>query len=213
MHIFGETETSEYMELFLCGFKVMSSMINLKASHKTPTININANPVTNVHVTNRGSDGTTTTVQYPPADQCVMGPGITYPNAGQFQSVAPQAVSSFTSDMSAFQSDDPEKARLMRENAVLKLIIDIQHSNPLIVNKYIIADDETLVKMVALLCNATEVHIDADDVGRGCISKNTYRKVHSIYVVVDGQTMNLKYHFSDVMKILKDLHISTKYVF
>ena len=101
----------------------------------------------------------------------------------------------------------------MRENAVLKLIIDIQHSNPLIVNKYIIADDETLVKMVALLCNATEVHIDADDVGRGCISKNTYRKVHSIYVVVDGQTMNLKYHFSDVMKILKDLHISTKWVF
>ena len=212
-------------------------MINLKASHKTPTINISANPVTNVHVTNRGSDGlvlgasspnngTTTTVQYPPPDQGVMGPGITYPNAGQFQSVAPlsdehmarpraspQAVSSFTSDMSAFQSDDPEKARLMRENAVLKLIIDIQHSNPLIVNKYIIADDETLVKMVALLCNATEVHIDADDVGRGCISKNTYRKVHSIYVVVDGQTMNLKYHFSDVMKILKDLHISTKYVF
>ena len=202
----------------------MASMINLKASHKTPTINISANPVTNVHVTNRGSDGfvlgasspkdgTTTTVQYPPADQGVMGPGITYPNAGQFQSVAPQAVSSFTPDMSAFQSDNPEVSRLMRENAVLKLIIDIQHSNPLIVKNYIIADDETLVKMVALLCNATEVHIDADDVGRGCISKNTYRKVHSIYVVVDGQTMNLKYHFSDVMKILKDLHISTKFVF
>ena len=187
-------------------------MINLKASRKTPTININANPVTNVHVTNRGSDGTTS-VQYPPSDQGIVGPGITYPNAGQFKSVAPQAVSSFTSDMSAFQSDDPEKAALMRENAVLKLIIDIQHNNPLMVKNYIIADDETLVKMIALLCNASEVHIDADDIGRGCVSKNTYRKVHSICVIVDGQTLNLKYHFSDVMKTLKDLHISVKYVF
>ena len=101
----------------------------------------------------------------------------------------------------------------MRENAVLKLIIDIQHNNPLIVKNYIIADDQTLMKMVGLLCNASEVHIDADDIGCGCVTKNTYRKVHSIYVIVDGQTLNLKYHFSDVMKTLKDLHISVKYVF
>ena len=56
-------------------------------------------------------------------------------------------------------------------------------------------------------------NIDADDIGRGCLSKNIYRKVHSIYVTVDGQTKNLKYDFSDVMKQLKDLHISVKYVF
>ena len=190
----------------------MSSMINLKASRKTPTINVGCNPVTNVHID--AGKGETTTVRYPAVDQGVMGPGITYPNApGEFVSVAPQApVSSFTASTVPL-SDDPEKAALMRENAVLKLIIDIQHSNPLIVNKYIIADDETLMKMVALLCNASEVHIDADDIGRGCVSKNTYRKVHSIYVIVDGQTLNLKYHFSDVMKTLKDLHISTKFVY
>ena len=184
----------------------MTSMINLKASRKTPTINISANPVTNVHVTNRGVSEPTM-VQYPPPEQPM---GI--PN-GDFVSVMPQAVSSFTTDMSAIQSDDPEKAKLLRENAVLKLIIDIQHSNPLIVNKYIIADDTTLVQMIALLCNATEVHIDADDIGRGCLSKNTYRKVHAIYVVVNGETKNLKYDFSDVMKTLKDLHISVKFVY
>ena len=66
--------------------------------------------------------------------------------------------------------------------------------------------------MVALLCNASEVHIDADDIGCGCGAKNNYRKVHSIYVVVDGQTKNLKYDFSDVMYTLKELHISTKFV-
>ena len=177
-------------------------MINLKASRKTPTINVGVNPVTNVHVTNRGVSEPTT-VQYPPP--------MEQPN-GEFVSVAPQAaMSTFTA--TPIVDDDPEKAKLLRENAVLKLIIDIQHSNPLIVNKYIIADDAALMQMVALLCNASEVHIDADDVGRGCLSKNTYRKVHSIYVVVDGQTKNLKYDFSDVMKTLKDLHISVKYVF
>ena len=181
----------------------MSSMINLKASRKTPTINISANPVTNVHVTNRGTDGApaATMVHYPDPNQ-----------VGEFVSVAPQTATSFSMDPSAFQSDDPEKSKLMRENAVLKLIIDIQHNNPIIVNRYIIADDATLVKLVSLLCNASEVHIDADDIQCGCTAKNNYRKVHSIYVVVDGQTKNLKYDFSDVMFTLKELHISTKYV-
>ena len=184
----------------------MNAMINLKASRKTPTINVGVNPVTNVHVTNRGTADNPTMVQYPPADN-----GI--PN-GEFVSVAPQtAMSTFTNDIGALQSDDPEKAKLLRENAVLKLIIDIQQSNPLVVNKYIIADDNQLMQMVALLCNATQVHIDADDIGTGCLSKNTYRKVHAIYVDVDGQTKNLKYDFSDVMKQLKDLHISVKFVF
>ena len=179
----------------------MSSMINLKASRKTPTINISANPVTNVHVTNRSAEHPTV-VQYPPVEQ---------PMGGEFVSVSPQtAMSTFTT--TPIEETDPEKAKLLRENAVLKLIIDIQHNNPLIVNKYIIADDETLMKMVALLCNASEVNIDADDLGRGCLSKKIYRKVHSIYVVVNGETKNLKYDFSDVMKTLKDLHISVKYV-
>ena len=178
----------------------MQSMINLKASRKTPTINISANPVTNVHVTNRGEGTQPTIVQYPPMDNGV-------PN-GEFVSVNPATI-----NISEFQSDDPEKSKLLRENAVLKLIIDIQHSNPLIVNKYIIADDATLIKLVSLLCNATEVHIDADDIECGCTTKNTYRKVHAIFVVVNGETKNLKYDFSDVMYTLKELHISTKFVF
>ena len=177
-------------------------MINLKASRKTPTINISANPVTNVHVTNRGEGTQPTIVQYPPPEQ-----PIGMPN-GEFVSVNPGAI-----NISEFQCDDPEKSKLLRENAVLKLIIDIQHSNPLIVNKYIIADDATLIKLVSLLCNATEVHIDADDIECGCTAKNTYRKVHAIFVVVNGETKNLKYDFADVMYTLKELHISTKFVY
>ena len=189
-------------------------MINLKASRKTPTINISANPVTNVHVTNRGTDGAAaaTMVHYPGSVEGEVRLRPDPNQVGEFVSVAPQTATSFSMDPSAFQSDDPEKSKLMRENAVLKLIIDIQHNNPIIVNKYIIADDATLIKLVALLCNATEVHIDADDVSCGCTTKNTYRKVHAIFVVVNGETKNLKYDFSDVMYTLKELHISTKFV-
>ena len=186
----------------------MSSMINLKASRKMPTINISANPITNVHVTNRGGAVSTSD------DPCVQRGDVTQSiPSGEFVSVTPQQanIAAFT-NVSVPSSDNPEVAKLLRENAVLKLIIDILHNNPMIVNKYIIADDEKLMRMVALLCNATQVHIDADDVGCGCMTKNTYRKVHSIYVVVDGQTKNLKYDFSDVMYTLKEFHISTKYV-
>ena len=179
----------------------MATMINLKASRKAPTITVGCNPVTNVHI----ESGKETTVRYPTVDNSA--PQYAVPNS-EFVSVAPNAVGA----VSQF-SDDPEKDKLMRENEVLKIIIQIIQSNPLVVNKYVVADDEALKKMVGLLCNATEVHLDAEDVGDGCITKHTYRKIHAIYVVVKGETLNLKYNFSDVMKTMKDLHISVKYVY
>ena len=166
----------------------MSSMINLKASKKTPTITVGVNPVTNIHVAEARSS---TNVHYPGPD-------------GVQESTA-QVV-----DRTVTVEDD--KNTLLRENKVLRIIIDILHSNPLIVNKYIIADDQLLVEIIRLLCNADDVQLDADDLGEGCITRNRYRKVNSIYVVIDGKTQNLKYDFPAVMKTLKDLHISTKYV-
>ena len=166
----------------------MSSMINLKASKKTPTITVGVNPVTNIHVAEARSS---TNVHYPGPD-------------GVQESTAQVVERTVTVE------DD--KNTLLRENKVLRIIIDILHSNPLIVNKYIIADDQLLVEIIRLLCNADEVQLDADDLGEGCITRNRYRKVNSIYVVIDGKTQNLKYDFPAVMKTLKDLHISTKYV-
>ena len=159
----------------------MSSMINLKASKKTPTITVGVNPViTNV----------------------VNAPSTQPPPDGEL----------IARDVTLTEPVD-EVAELKRQIEVLKLIIEIQQSNPLIVNKYIIADDEVLERMISLLCNAESVQIDAEDVGAGCMTKHVYRKVESIYVTVGGKTLNLKYDFPAVMKTLKDLHISTKFVF
>ena len=101
---------------------------------------------------------------------------------------------------------------LQNECDVLKLIIDMWKNNPLIYQGYIIADDTTLMKFVQLLTSADDVQIDADDLGEGCMTKKTYRKVHAIYVIKDGQTKNLKYDYPQVMKSLREYSISTKLV-
>ena len=168
----------------------MSSMINLKTSKKVPTINVKVDPITNIHVADTGASANV--------------------------KVSTDSESTNKSTSTACESnvlESEELDTLKRENQVLKLIIDILHSNPLVVNKYIIADDELLIEIIRLLCNADEVQLDADDLGSGCISKKTYRKVNSIYVSTDGKTLNLKYDYPAVMKNLKDLHISVKYVF
>ena len=101
---------------------------------------------------------------------------------------------------------------LQNECDVLKLIIDMWKNNPLIYQGYIIADDTTLMKFVQLLTSADDVQIDADDLGEGCMTRKTYRKVHAIYVIKDGQTKNLKYDYPQVMKSLREYSISTKLV-
>ena len=173
-------------------------MINLKANKKTGTINVGVNPITNITV---NPQNPSTQVQYPNLDD---------PN---FVSVNPQLITNRDVNISTF-SDDPEKAALLREIKVLRIIIELQHSNPLMINKYIICDDDVLGKLVGLLCNAKEVHLDAEDLGSGCLTKKTYRKVNSIYVINENnETLNLKYDYPSVMKTLKDLNISTKFVF
>ena len=101
--------------------------------------------------------------------------------------------------------------KLQMENEALKIIIDMQRNNPLLVNKLILADDVKLELLIKLLTNADEVHIDADDVGSGCTG-NKYRKVNAIYVMKDGNTKNLKYDYPEITKELKDLGINTKFV-
>ena len=186
----------------------MSSMINLKATKKTPSITVGVNPVTTIHVADPHTSTTTTTTTTNIERGSVM-PTVTVTDTA----VATAPVNVTTSVQLSEDEKIERIAELTRENEVLKLIIDILHSNPLIVNKYVIADDEILMQMIALLCNASDVQIDAEDVGTGCISKNKYRKVQSIYVTSGDKTLNLKYDYPSVMKALKDLHISTKYVF
>jgi hypothetical protein len=166
-------------------------MINLKSS-KT---HIDVKPVTNVNITTRDSTDGHTDAKYDVETTETTGeelPPIIQHMEGRKRNVT-------------FKT-------LTNENMVLKIIINILNSNPLKYNGFIIADDVVLQQLVTLLTEAESVQIDAEDILTGCCTGNTYRKVNAIYVLKNGETLNLKYTFAEVMKQLQDLHISTKYV-
>ncbi|KAH0798580.1 uncharacterized protein GO595_008445 [Histomonas meleagridis] len=57
----------------------------------------------------------------------------------------------------------------------LVLCLDIVENNPLIVNKYVIAEEEELVKLVQLLCDTQEVELVKADTDAGCCKKLNVR--------------------------------------
>ena len=129
-------------------------------------------------------------------------------------STTPTAAAELTADVKAAYTDYQAQLKAMQNQCeVLKLIINMWKNNPLIYQGYIIADDETLMKFIQLLTSADDVQIDADDLGEGCLTKKTYRKVHAVYVIKDGVTKNLKYDYPEVTKELREYSISTKLVY
>ena len=161
-------------------------MISLNKLQSSPNVNVNVKPSVNVSV---GA--------VPPTSPAPEGLGVEnnviYPD--------PEASVKYT-----------EYRKLKSENEVLKIIIDMLRNNPLMYNGYVIADDEKLMKLIQLLTNADDVQIEADDIGEGCFTTRTYRKIHTIYIITNGTTQNLKYNFPGIMKELTDLGISVKYV-
>ena len=67
----------------------------------------------------------------------------------------------------------------------LSLIIEIIQQNPLIVNKFVIAELDTLAELIRLLTNSESVEIDTEDIDCSCSSPK-YRVVKRIYIKKDG---------------------------
>ena len=70
-----------------------------------------------------------------------------------------------------------------KENTIkaLSLIIEIIQSNPLIVNKYVVAELETLAELIRLMTNSDSVEIDTNDIECSCFKVN-YRVIKRIYI-------------------------------
>ena len=171
----------------------MSAMISLNKLSSSPNVNVNVKPSVNVNVSSNEDtaprvDCETTKVKY-------------------------RSIDDTTEATEEYQALQEQLTEAQNEIQVLKLYIDMLKNNPLIYNGYIVADDETLIKFIQLLTSADDVQLDAEDLGEGCLSKKTYRKVHAIYVIKDKDPKNLKYDYPKVMKELSDLGISTKFVF
>ena len=92
----------------------------------------------------------------------------------------------------------------------LSLIIELLESNPLIINKYVIAKAETLEELITLLTGADSVEILTSDIECGCNPSKAVAPVERIYVTKDGDIKQLKYDFPEALRMLETHKISTK---
>ena len=95
----------------------------------------------------------------------------------------------------------------------LALIIDLYESNPLIINKFIVAEEEVLIKLLLLLTDGDEIEIVKKDEESGCLCKiPKYSFVNKIIVHKGNDIYNLKYSFPNIVRLLNNRHISYKIV-
>ena len=116
--------------------------------------------------------------------------------------------------MASAQETTNDLAKIIGEKdniiKALSIIVDIYRSNPLIINKYLIAEEETLAELVKLLTNASEVSIELADIECSCVSAQ-YQTIKRIYLTVDGQIYSLEL-CPAVMSFLEGFKISLSLV-
>lgn len=97
----------------------------------------------------------------------------------------------------------------------LGLIIDIYQHNPLIVNKYLVAQEDVLIHLISLLTNADEITLNKVDCSGGCLCKavEEYSAITKILIKKGEQIYNFKYSFTNVIQLLDERNISWKFCY
>lgn len=99
-----------------------------------------------------------------------------------------------------------------KENTIkaLSLIIEILQSNPLIVNKFVIAEQETLQELIRLLTSSDKVEIECNDIECSC-TKVKYRTIKRIYITKDDELYNIQ-QCPVILKLFDNYKISLIFV-
>lgn len=93
------------------------------------------------------------------------------------------------------------------------LMLDILENNPLLINKYVVADIDSLTLLISYLTEADKVDIQESlDVDCSCTGSHKYVAIDKIYITKNNETQNFKYQYPNANKILDDHHISVKFV-
>lgn len=108
---------------------------------------------------------------------------------------------------------EPETQEEKVNPEVFMLLIEIIQNNPLIINKYIVAEQNKFKDLIKLLTTADSVDIEInEDIDCGCtLSKFLY--IDKIYVHKGNTTFNLIYELPEVVQILDKYKISTKMIY
>ena len=96
----------------------------------------------------------------------------------------------------------------------LSLILDIYENNPFIVNRFIVAQEDELTRLLFLLTGAEEIQLIKGDPEVKCCSKkiDKVQYISMIMVKKNGNTYNFKYSFPNVVQLLDNRRISWKLI-
>ncbi len=135
----------------------------------------------------------------------------TAPNPYDTQDVKERSIDTANDTLNNMETIIKNKDYLIQ---ALVLCVDILQNNPLIINKYVIAEERELALLVKYLTSADEVTILKDDHEcKGCLGKgDKYDVVNRIMVKKDGEIYNLKYSYPDVVQFLFERRFSTKFI-
>ena len=176
----------------------------------TQVVNVNINKHTELQSEESSKPVSTdpAVVSYVPAD------ANPYNNLSEPPAPAPQR------EARAYGEEDSKNNELQellqyKDNVIeaLSALLKIVESNPLIINKLIVASIEDLASLIKLLTGADNVQINTNnDVECSCLKDLDFVSVDKIYIVKGNETLNFKYSFPDANKILDDHHVSVKLV-
>lgn len=100
-----------------------------------------------------------------------------------------------TRDLASAQDtvDDINKLMTEKDNMIkaLAIIIDLFQSNPLIINRFVVANIETLTELLRLLSGANSVNIELSDVECTCVSSK-YATIKRIYLNINDEVYTIE---------------------
>ena len=124
-------------------------------------------------------------------------------------SAAPEGIDTAKDTLTNLQQIIKNKDMLIQ---ALVLSLDIIQNNPLIINKYVIADEHELSLLIKYLTDAEEVDIIKNDHECSCSVSKKYDIINRIMIKKNGEIYNLKYSYPDVNQYLYDRKFSTKFI-
>lgn len=96
----------------------------------------------------------------------------------------------------------------------LSLILDIYENNPFVVNKFIVAQEDELTRLLFLLTGADEIQLIKNDPEVKCCIKKAdkVQLISKIMIKKNGNTYNFKYSFPNVVQLLDNRRICWRMV-
>ena len=175
--------------------KSLVATANLK--HMSPDFDNKQQQSVNLVINNNSSPDLSKAVAYPDVDAVqTTNDEATQTQVSHFSLDSDNPYKNLpTRDLASAETNTKDLESLISEkDNVIKaqsIIIDMMMNNPLIINKYIIATEETLAELIKLLTGAEIVEIELADIECSCTTPK-YAVIKKIFLTVKGEIYSIE---------------------